>query len=185
MPRYDYALPGAYFVTICTHGRACLFGAVNDGRMELNGPGKMVACQWLALAERFPGLIVDAFVLMPNHLHGILFLEADTGGGERQRAPGRAALGDIVGAFKSISAMLYRRGTGESRWPPLRESLWQRNYYEHVIRDERALSRLRQYIVDNPAQWSEDHENPAKTPQRGLDSHEAKLRGVIVDGRSR
>jgi REP element-mobilizing transposase RayT len=150
---YDYTMAGAYFVTICTQDRACLFGDVDAGAMVLNEAGQMVAALWDGIAARFSSVEIDQFVVMPNHLHGILVLpDADTSGattrvaptiGEIVEAPLVGApvtgvrLGDVVGAFKSLATVGYIDGVKANGWPEFRGRLWQRNYYEHIIRDER------------------------------------------------
>jgi putative transposase len=176
---YDYTLAGAYFVTICTQDRACLFGDVVSGAMCLNEAGQMVAALWDDIAARFPRVEIDQFVVMPNHLHGIIVLPyADEGattrvaptGGAIVGAPlvgapvagAPARLGDVVGAFKSLATNGYIDGVKANGWPEFRGRLWQRNYYEHIIRDETALNRVRCYVDDNPARWEFDDENPRK-----------------------
>jgi putative transposase len=176
---YDYTMAGAYFVTICTQDRACLFGDVAAGAMVLNEAGQMVAALWDGIAARFSSVEIDQFVVMPNHLHGILVLpDADTSGATTRVAPtigeivgaplGGAPvtgvrLGDVVGAFKSLATVGYIDGVKANGWPEFRGRLWQRNYYEHIIRDETALNRVRRYVDDNPARWEFDDENPRKT----------------------
>ncbi len=174
---YDYAQAGAYFITMCTQDRACLFGDVVDGNMRLNDAGRMVVAEWAMLPERFPNVVLDAFVVMPNHVHGIIITTTSVGAGlvpaldagtaatgaTTTGATTRVAptVGDVVGAFKSRVTVEYVRGVNASGWPPFRGRLWQRNYYEHVIRDEVSLNRIRKYIRDNPAHWDLDRENPA------------------------
>ncbi len=179
---YDYTMAGAYFVTICTQDRACLFGDVVAGAICLNEVGRMVAALWDGIAARFSSVEIDQFVVMPNHLHGILVLEdADangattTSGATTRVAPtiggpvgaplmgAPARLGDVVGAFKSLATIGYIDGVKTNGWPEFRGRLWQRNYYEHIIRDETALNRVRCYVDDNPARWEFDDENPRKT----------------------
>ena len=160
---YDYAQPGAYFVTIVTQDRACLFGAVADGEMELNNAGEIAKAAWNELPEGFPSLGLDAFVVMPNHIHGIIMVGAQfiaptdglgvTNQGVMNHAP---TLGNIIRAYKATSTRLIRQaGTPDFTW--------QRNNYEHVVRDEESLDRIRRYILDNPARWEFDRENPAAT----------------------
>jgi putative transposase len=172
---YDYSMAGAYFVTICAQERACLFGDVTAGVMRLNDAGQMVATSWEAIATRFSGVEIDQFVVMPNHLHGILVLpdarEATTKGATTRVAPtvgaplvgAPARLGEVVGGFKSLATVGYINGVKANGWPGFRGRLWQRNYYEHIIRDETALNRVRRYIDENPARWEFDDENPRKT----------------------
>ena len=180
LPAYDYTQPGAYFVTICSQNRECLFGDVINEEMILNQRGEMVERTWRELAECYPGVEVDAFVIMPNHVHGIIVLvEAGplgvgpVGAGPRAcpegpgACPGRPqgvaptmSLPDVVHRFKSLTTARYRTGVLQDGWQPFPGRLWQRNYYEHVIRDEEELNRIRQYIIDNPGRWQDDVENP-------------------------
>jgi putative transposase len=172
---YDYSMAGAYFVTICTQDRACLFGDVAAGEMRLNEAGQMVTTLWESIAARFSSVEIDEFVVMPNHLHGILVLpDGDAKEATTRVAPtqpstvgaplvgARVRLGDIVGAFKSLATTGYIAGVKANGWPEFRGRLWQRNYYEHIIRDEDALNRIRRYVDDNPARWEFDDENPRK-----------------------
>ena len=150
---YDYSQAGAYFVTVCTEGRQCLFGDVIDERMKLNEAGRMVQQTWENLPTRFSSVTLDTFMVMPNHVHGIIaIVGAEPNRGAASSAP---TLGDIIRAFKSISAIRVNRLLARSGQP-----LWQRNYYEHIVCDEAELDRVRQYILDNPAKWPEDKENP-------------------------
>jgi len=172
---YDYAQAGAYFITIVAQGRECLLGQVVNDEMQLNDAGRMIWDEWQALAHRFPAVELDQFVVMPNHVHGIVrivgasLVDAHDGmttteGATTRRATTRVAptLGDIVGAFKSITTNEYIRGVKTLGWQSFPGRLWQRNYYEHIIRDDASLNRIRRYIVDNPAQWPNDDENPKK-----------------------
>ena len=172
---YDYAGEGAYFVTICCKNRECLFGEVIDGAMELNEAGNMVATVWKDLPARFDNMEFNEFVVMPNHIHGIIVLVC---GGTSAARPSRhlAAQGDhkdrpygtlphtlgrIVQAFKSITTHQYIKGVRCSAWRPFPGKLWQRNYWEHIIRDESEWATIREYIGNNPARWAEDQLNPA------------------------
>ncbi len=176
---YDYSQAGAYFVTICAQDHATLFGRVREGKAVLNDPGRMVVSWWEKLAANFPSCKADAFVVMPNHIHGIIVIRDDPamdgreggehmrgrrGGGAHMGAPLRAdarpALGRIVQWFKTMSTNAYIRGVDEHGWEPYADRLWQRNYYEHIIRDEEDLSRIREYIENNPRAWEDDPENP-------------------------
>jgi putative transposase len=120
-----------------------------------------------ALPNRFPAIELDAFVVMPNHVHAIVNLacDLDVGAGlvPAQRPTTRVAptVGDIVGAYKSLTTVAYTHGVKRLGWPAFRERLWQRNYYEHVIRNEESLNQIRQYIADNPPQWEFDQDNPS------------------------
>ena len=166
---YDYSSAGAYFVSIVAQGRLCLFGRVVDGEMRLNGAGEMVRRVWDGMPDRFPFIGLDEFVVMPNHVHGVIFFRqvlategvaamASTG------APARApTFGEVVGAFKSVTTVEYGRGVREAGWQRYDERLWQRNFYERVIRNERELNLIREYIVRNPMKWESDRENPTGT----------------------
>lgn len=154
---YDYSLAGAYFITLCMLQRQCLLGEVMRGEMVLNASGFVVQGCWLWLAERYPHVDLDGFVVMPNHLHGIIVI-SDINQGESRLAPTaakRKPLGQLVGAFKTVSARfintLHSIESG---------SVWQRNYYEHIIRNEADLTRIREYILNNPGKWAEDEDNP-------------------------
>ena len=183
---YDYSQVGAYFLTICTVDRRILFGKVVNHQMVLDEAGRIVTDEWLKSARIRAEIELDAWVVMPNHIHGILTI-TDVGGecnrrshsdqrslttgvgvrdrGDRRVAPtgpGPRSVGAIVAGFKSASAKRIKafRGTPGA-------SVWQRNYYEHVIRYEAVLNRVRQYIAENPARWAEDPENPARRRPAG------------------
>jgi REP element-mobilizing transposase RayT len=150
---YDYAQPGAYFVTVVTHGRRPLFGAVRGEEMVANAAGRALWRVWSDLPKRFAGIEIDEFVVMPNHVHGLLWLIAPTAPSP-QPDRGSVSLGDVVGAFKSIGAREANRILGRNG------ALWQRNYYERIVRNDAELNALRKYVVENPLRWSFDHENP-------------------------
>ena len=146
-------------MTICTQNRECLFGEIVDGAMHLNQMAEMVATVWNDLPHHYSGVDVDAFVIMPNHVHGIVMLSA---GQPRGVAP-TLSFPDVVHRFKSLTTARCRRRAAREGWPPFAGRLWQRNYYEHVIRDEGEMNRVREYIVNNPADWAQDENNPAGT----------------------
>jgi len=177
LKEYDYAQAGAYFVTICTRNRDCLFGEIIDGEMRLNDAGRMVQSVWDELLARFPDVELDTFAIMPNHVHGIIIINCR---GESRIRPGdyhesnlgdhkdrpygttAGSVGRIIQAFKSIVTHEYVVGVRQNRYPPFHGRLWQRNYYEHVIRDEEDMRDIRQYILDNPARWTDDENHPDK-----------------------
>ena len=168
---YDYSQAGAYFVTIVTRNRECLFGEVVDGEMRLDAVGQIVAESWQWLAAQYDYVTLDAWVVMPNHLHGIIVITDGAGGGRGDdggrvglrtapTAPAkRKTVGRLVGAFKTVST----KRINEQRGAPGAQ-VWQRNYYEHIIRDQASLNRIREYIQNNPAQWTLDRENPRSHP---------------------
>jgi REP element-mobilizing transposase RayT len=158
---YDYGQAGAYFVTICTQDRHCLFGEADRHSIRLNEDGRMLTDLWMDIPSRFRDVALDSFIVMPNHLHGIVVLPDLCGKATARPAEGAlATLGSVVGAFKSATTLEYIRGVRTRAWPAFRRHLWQRSYYEHVIRNEMSLDRIRRYIVENPGRWAFDKENP-------------------------
>ena len=165
---FDYSSEGFYFVTICTQDRQCLFGAVVGAgpgagpQMVLNDAGYMVKSIWNEMPDYYPGVYIDEFVVMPNHVHGIISIDNRMGRGAvpapehagGETPPLQPALGRMVAYFKYQST----KRINEVRETP-GESVWQRNYYEHVIRNESDLNQIRQYILDNPGNWASDAEN--------------------------
>jgi REP element-mobilizing transposase RayT len=164
LPAFDYARPGAYFVTICTRDREQLFGDIADGVMRLSPLGRMARQEWTRTHDVRPDVTPDAFVVMPDHVHGILLLTHDREA-VRHTARGGAtgprsgSVGAIVGQFKSVvtKRINARRGT-------LHGVVWQRGYYERVIRGRTTLARIRQYIADNPARWDSTRFHRALPP---------------------
>jgi len=170
VPDYDYAQAGAYFVTICAQDRLCLFGKVADDEMRLNAAGLEITRWWHELANKYPCVKLDTLVVMPNHLHGIIVVDhrADHIPGDhpfdRLRAGSGSplpSLGEMVGWFQTMSTNAYIRGGKKQGWEPFRGRLWQRNYSEHIIRNDAGLDRARAYIEANPSRWSMDDQNPA------------------------
>ncbi len=154
---YDYSSEGAYFVTICVKDRENLFGGIAAGELWLNKFGGAVVNSWQWLEERYSYVRLDEWVLMPNHLHGIIVIDPPCRGDSRI-APTtpivRKHLGRLIGAFKTISTKEINQMRGTTEQP-----IWQRNYYERIIRNEAELNRIRQYIYDNPANWESDPDN--------------------------
>jgi REP element-mobilizing transposase RayT len=180
LPHYDYSQPGAYFVTIVAWHRECLFGTVVNGQMQLNKIGKIVEWEWLDVSKRFSYIKLGAYAVMPNHFHGILFIHENVGatrqgqtglqsgtkplpivttagteGSPLPHGPKPSSLGAIIGQFKS-------RATKRIwKFPDYKETpIWQRNYYEHIIRNETDLQNKTNYIESNPLLWEQDGENP-------------------------
>ncbi|MAT99697.1 MAG: transposase [Anaerolineaceae bacterium] len=164
---YDYSSEGAYFVTICVKSGESILGKVVDGEMVLNDYGRIVAACWQDLVNHYEHVILDAFVIMPNHIHFIVIFVDTKVGASLRPAPTRPAatggkkhgLPEIARALKSFSARRInelREATGTS--------FWQRNYYEHIIRNERALNAIREYIDNNPVNWLRDQLHPDAPP---------------------
>ena len=171
LPEFDYSQPGAYFVTIVTQDRKTLFGQVFIGKMVLNETGKMVKEVIDQIPEHYPGINVEISVIMPNHVH-ILFLIADVAGprtchmdqpddGQPQGvAPtqDQLSLPEIVHRIKSLTTHRYTMGVMNKGWTRFEKHLWQRNYYEHVIRNEWDYRAIYDYILANPMNWEKDEE---------------------------
>ena len=179
LPGHDYAQPGWYFVTLCTRGQECVLGRILDGVMHHSEIGDLVVEEWLRTPHVRAGMSLDEWVVMPNHLHGIIVIEGTgaVAGREINRASGAnrgsaetprrgistrqgnstlraGSLGAIIGQFKSVStkricALGYHRFA------------WQPRFYDHVVRDDSSLARIRQYILDNPARWEDERERVA------------------------
>lgn len=185
---FDYASANAYFVTMCVEDRECLFGDIVDGDMRVNDAGRVVDKWWTKLPEKFAGVSLDEVVIMPNHFHGIVVLGAVGADpcvcpvstdpcvcpvfpGSRSPASSDqiinkgahagAPLQRIVQWFKTMTTNEYIRCAKKHGWPSFPGRLWQRNYYERIIRNENELAAIREYIRCNPMQWEQDEENPA------------------------
>ena len=172
LPNYDYAQAGAYYVTIVAWHRECLFGDVVNGKMELSKYGLVAKQQWEELPKRFPNIELGACSIMPNHMHGIIVIMTGRGTAEnlngldgepsrraptqeRFRKPVKGSIPTIVRSYKS--AVSYRINLMRSTDGV---PVWQRNYYEHIIRNERDLQNKTDYIEANPMLWDDDDENP-------------------------
>ena len=156
---YDYTQAGAYFVTLCIRDGECILGNIVDGLVLLNDYGHIVDECWQWLCRQYPYVKLDEWVVMPDHLHGIIvILDDDTSrrGGSRT-APTtwkRKPLGRLIGAFKTVSTKqinIMRKIPGAQ--------VWQRNYFERIVRNETELNRIRQYIIENPSNWESDEES--------------------------
>ncbi|MAT98216.1 MAG: transposase [Anaerolineaceae bacterium] len=173
---YDYTTSGIYFVTICVQNRHCVLGEVINGEMVLSPIGQIVADAWCWLAEQYDYVMLGAWTVMPNHLHGLLMLvdlpALDSGTGTSRRGASRRApttdvsvkvksLGQLVGAFKTVSTKAINK---LQETPGTR--FWQRNYYERIVRNEREQRAIEQYIYNNPATWPEDKLHPDAPPNR-------------------
>lgn len=170
LPEYDYSSTGTYYVTICTHERECLFGEIAMGesgaRMVLNEQGGMAEKCWRNINDHFINVQTDCYVVMPNHIHGILIIGEQSIVGARSPRPvefngehgSRAqTLGKIIAYFKYTST----KRINQMRDIGIRK-IWQRNYYERIIRHDKELNQIRKYILENPGQWERDNENPSR-----------------------
>jgi len=205
---WDYSHPGAYFVTVCVQHRLCLFGKVRDGEMIVNEAGNMVNRIWKEIPLHYEGIDIDEYIVMPNHVHGIIIIENDHVGAspcgrpmgdvdeeksdfshersvmappcgrplegmrdvnpntETGQAQGpaptghRLTLGDIVGRFGTLTMTRYIKGVKTKQWRPFPGKLWQRNFHDRIIRNEKELNAIREYIINNPLKWDLDQDNP-------------------------
>ena len=147
---YDYSQAGYYFVTICAYQRKNLFGNISDRTMQLNRYGEIVAEKYQWLSHQYIYVNLDEWIIMPNHFHGIIVI-ADKSRDRSKRKP----LGRLIGAFKTVSA----KQINQIRNTP-GAKVWQRNYYEHIIRNQSALNKIREYISHNPVSWENDRLHP-------------------------
>lgn len=173
LPGWDYSSPGAYFVTICTRNRICWFGSVRSGKMYLSDIGKIVFDEWIKTAEIRTNVLLDEFVVMPNHFHGILIIKNDNDKTDATVATTRRvvatttnnidhinesqskptlkpnSLGSIIGQFKSVCTKQIRKmGYDGFRW--------QERFHDHIIRNEPEFKRIKYYIRYNPQKWGDD-----------------------------
>ncbi len=243
---YDYSQAGWYSITICTRNRLCLFGEIQNGEMVLNDAGMMVQTVWNEIGPHYPGIATDSFIVMPNHVHGIVLVGAgpracpdpancetdpracpnpanyETGQIETGQPVGvsprgypkpsqpekgqpvgatprgcpipksgqaqgpaptivpntmtipKMSLPDIVHRFKTMTTKRYTDGVKQNGWAPFAGKLWQRNYYEHIIRDDASYNRISEYIQTNPLRWQDDKyykmvgAGPCACPDLGL-----------------
>jgi REP element-mobilizing transposase RayT len=160
---YDYSAPGMYFVTVCTEAKVALFGEIHGSGVKLNAAGDVVVGAWMEIPERFVGVQLDSFVVMPNHFHGVIFILSGGVGNTKSKdsdegaASSAPTLGKIMRAFKSISAIRVNEVLGRKG-----RAVWQRNYFERIVRRGKDLDDVRRYIAENPERWGEDEENPEK-----------------------
>lgn len=157
---YDYASPGAYFVTICTERRVCLFGDVREDQVIFSPAGQVVESWWDSIPQRFPGVMLDERIIMPNHVHGVIEIGACPEAIEGSPLP---KLNEIIRWFKSMSTRDYILGVQSGGWPRFPGKLWQERYYDHIVRSDAALERIRAYIEANPSQWHMDEDNPDRS----------------------
>lgn len=170
LKEYDYSWVGWYYVTICTSGRACLFGELVNDAMVLNKTGKIVEEEWLKTTTIRPEVELDHYVIMPNHMHGIVVIgesvnQSESNATEPVGTHGRASLRRLTRMPRSLSSFIAgfksaatKRINIERRTPGI--PIWQGRFYEHIIRNDVDLHRIREHIVSNPLRWSLDEEYP-------------------------
>jgi putative transposase len=148
---YDYSQCGYYFITVCTQKRRCLFGEIEKDKMILNDAGQMISRWWNELKNKYANIEIGEYVVMPNHCHGIINI-VGTADGEVQGRP----IYKMVQWFKTMTTNEYIHNVKQNHWEPFDGKLWQRNYYEQIVRDETSLRRICEYIANNPCQWQQD-----------------------------
>ncbi len=181
---YNYSQPGYYYVTICTYERKCVFANIIDNNVHLNIAGQMIDHILQTLSEYYPDIIIDNYVVMPNHVHAIIIIKESVGAAPRGRplintclkpnessnqnnilgngpaqgpAPtGLLSLSDIIYRFKSLTTKKYIDGVKNHQWSAFNKHLWQRSFHDHIIRNDRSLNAIREYIANNPLNWEQD-----------------------------
>ena len=180
LKEYDYSQAGGYYITIVSLRRESIFGEVVNGEMRINALGKIIEECWFEIPAHFPNTNADIFVVMPNHVHGILIIHADPGRGTIYRAPtpgienraptptieqfGKPVVGSLPTIIQTFKATVTRRAGRELNL----SNVWQSNYYEHIIRDNNDYERIAGYILTNPSNWNNDEENPGNVKLRGF-----------------
>ncbi|MDP2335110.1 MAG: hypothetical protein Q8N05_01415 [Bacteroidota bacterium] len=168
---YDYSQDGLYFITVCCQNRKCWFGKIENEEMIFNEYGQIASNEWIKLTDRFPNFELDVFQIMPNHIHAIISLNTVGAGftpdlndtNEIKGQPQGIAptlVGDMVGAYKSIVANgcleIFKIKWGGINSVPMMGKIWQRNFHEHIIRNEQSYQIISDYIINNPAKWKDD-----------------------------
>ena len=149
---YDYSQPGAYFITVCTNNKECILGDIIGKKMVLNELGNAVKNSWSQIPGHFPHVSLDHMVIMPNHIHGILLFSDSTTTNNNPKNGTSKTLGSVVRGFK----------VGVTKWARNNNlgDVWQRNYYEHIIRDKSSYDFIYEYIENNPLKWELDSLHP-------------------------
>lgn len=140
---YDYSKSGGYFITICTHQRECLLGDIEDAVIMLSDMGQIANDCWLAIPTHYPDVVLGDYVIMPNHMHGILYLMGDN-------TAFKTVIGRVINGYKGAVTAQIRKQENSKR------SVWQARYYDHILRDDIDETRIRTYIQNNIAKWEDD-----------------------------
>ena len=176
LKKFDYSQSGFYFITICTQNHLCLLGKIENSRMETNDAGDMIRIWWKELGNKYPIINLHESVIMPNHFHGIIEIQSDLSvganlcvrpgeskqksksveGQTHRSAPTGVPINKMVQWFKTMTTNEYIRGVKNNNWPQFDKKLWQRNYFEHIIRNEKSYVEISEYIQTNPLKWHLD-----------------------------
>jgi len=165
---FDYRRTGLYFVTICTHDRRSTLGEIRDGDLTLSSLGKLTDACWKSIPKHSPHVELGLHVVMPNHVHGLIAIDAKTEPSDSKRKPGElrpGSLGAIIGPFKAAVTRSARAGELVGDGP-----VWQRGFWEHIVRGPEALERIQRYIVENPARWLCDSQNRDRCGEDAFDA---------------
>ena len=157
---YDYSQAGAYFVTICSFEKICVFGEIAEEVMRLNSVGDIVHTTWKDIPNHYPHVQLDQFIIMPNHFHGIVFLTDQRRDRFRNLSLQRYGLSEIIRGFNTWSARRINENLDNTGTP-----IWQRSFYDRIIRNQEELLRIQTYIINNPLKWDEDDDNPFHTSE--------------------
>jgi len=164
LPEYDYSQEGAYYITVCTHDRLCLFGEIINSLVKLNQYGEIADQCWMAIPQHFTNALLGEYIIMPNHIHGTIIITGPSIGTRHAVSlpsrtlfgkPQIGSLSTIVRSYKSAVTRLIN-----VVWTKNEPAIWQSRFYEHVIRNEKSYNKIRRYILDNPLYWPQDDENP-------------------------
>lgn len=158
---YDYTSESAYFVTIRTKDKKEIFGQVINEKVFLNEPGKLIESWWKKIEQKYSEAVLDKYIIMPNHFHGIIMLIRDFYvGADPCVRPDKSSLSDIIKWFKTMTTNEYIRNVKDKNWIPFNKQLWQRSFYDRIIRNEKELENIRAYIMNNPIRWEWEKNNP-------------------------
>ena len=183
IPQHNYSHPGQYFITICTENRQELFGKIENNQMVLNDIGNMINFWWKEMFKKYPNISIDEYIIMPNHMHGIINIvgvdlcidpiqnnqniliknndhENNIITGENIVSPLQYNhIGQHISWFKRMTTNKYIQNVKNNNWPAFNKRFWQRNYHDHIIRNDKSLHKIREYIINNPATWDNDENN--------------------------
>ena len=174
LKNHDYSLNGYYFVTVCAKDRKNIFGdyknvgaplacaRYNDhdnNHINLTQIGKIIDNQWNDIPNRYNNIILDQYIIMPNHIHGILIINNCLNELSRAQASGAPTIGQIIRSFKSKSTLEYVKHINDNNLN-ISGKIWQRLFYDHIIRNDKSLHKIREYIINNPSTWDTDENNP-------------------------
>jgi putative transposase len=176
IPQHDYSTPGQYFVTICAENRQELFGTIENDKMVWNDVGNMINIWWQKMFRTYQNRIIDEYIIMPNHIHGIINIVGGNpcvapmqneklGNNQKISNNGRThgsapTISDMIKWFKTMTTNQYIQNVKNNNWIPFNKRFWQRNFYDHIIRNDKSLNNIREYIINNPAKWDNDEHNP-------------------------